>query len=150
MSVSGEGSGDSTPRAETPDRFDEEKLRKQEQKKAEQLEKRMKHEEEKKKEMDEKRQVKEEAKRIRKQIKPKERKKTLADNLIYYDRDALETGVPMRYVLHGSLELEMVLFRVQSESQTLLNKAPFFSFFLLPFLHSSPFPPSPPLSLPPN
>ena len=105
--VSGEGSGDSTLGAETPNRFDAEKWQKQKQK-----------------EMDKKRQLKLEANRIRRKNRAKEKKKTLADNLIYYDQDALERGVPMRYVLHGSLELKMALFRVKNESQTLLKKVP--------------------------
>lgn len=78
VGVSGEGSGDSTLRAETPNRFDAEKCQKQEQ-------------------MDKKRLLKLESNRIRRKIRAEEKKKTLADNLIYYDRDALEKGVPMRF-----------------------------------------------------
>ena len=83
--IGGEGSGDSTPRAETPERLDEEKARKLELKKAEKLEKQIQSEKEK---------IKEKAEKKKQNVK---KKKTLkAESLLFYDRDKLERGVPMR------------------------------------------------------
>ena len=95
---SGEASGESTPRAGTPDIFDEEKWRTQELRKAEKTEKKIRQDEEKKKEMEERKQIKAQADRIKREQRAKEKKQTLADSMQFYNADFLERGVPLRLV----------------------------------------------------
>ena len=93
---SGEASGESTPRAETPDRFDEEKWRKQEQKKAERLEKKMRQDEERRKSMEVKQEMEKMRKAEMKLIRLKEKRKMLEDSMHYYEMADVKRGVPMR------------------------------------------------------
>ena len=107
-----DGSGNSTPRAETPDRFDEDKWRKQQQKNAEKLEKKMQQDEERKRLQEVRNAVNKIKQAELKKEKLKQQMKSKELSMVYYDMSAVKRGKPIRWAM--SISARAYLFFLAS------------------------------------